>query len=257
MTGAGGAVTGVLFVTGTDTGVGKTIVTAAVAAAATAAGVRVAVIKPAQTGVPDAYPLDTPGDEPDAKTVARLARPASVRTLANFPDPLAPLTAATVSGRSPLRMATVVEAVRESEAAYGLVLVEGAGGLLVPMGESGWTVADLAAALACPALVVIRAGLGTLNHTALTTEACERRGIATMLVVGAWPAEPALVHRTNLHDLPELVGVLPEGAGGLTPARFQGSAPAWVAPRLYGSFDAAAFRTAAAVPGRRPADRPA
>jgi len=246
-----------IVVTGTDTGVGKTIVTAAIAAAATAAGVRVAVIKPAQTGVPDAYPLDTPGEEPDATTVARLARPATARTLANFPDPLAPLTAAAVSGRPPLRMATVVEAVRQAEGAHGLVLVEGAGGLLVPMGESSWTVADLAVALECPALVVVRAGLGTLNHTALTREACDHRGIATMPVIGAWPAEPELVHRTNLHDLPELVGVLPEGAGGLSATRFRGSAPAWLAPVLYGVFDPAAFTSAAAVPDRRRADRPA
>jgi dethiobiotin synthetase len=252
---SGGAITGTVLVTGTDTGVGKTIVTAAVAAAATAAGVRVAVIKPAQTGVPDAYPLNTPGEEPDATTVARLARPATVRTLANYPDPLAPLAAAAVSGRPPLRIETVVEAVREAEATHGLVLIEGAGGLLVPMGESGWTVADLAVALACPAIVVIRAGLGTLNHTALTREACDRRGIATMLVIGAWPAEPELVHRTNLRHLPTgpdgtscLVGVLPEGAGTLTSARFRGSAAAWVAPELHGAFNPDAFTSAAAVP---------
>jgi dethiobiotin synthetase len=99
--------------------------------------------------------------------------------------------------------------------------------------------------------VVIRAGLGTLNHTALTREACDRRGIATMLAIGAWPAEPELVHRTNLRDLPELVGVLPEGAGKLTTARFRGSAPAWLAPGLYGVFDPAAFTSAAGVPDRR------
>jgi dethiobiotin synthetase len=247
----GGAISGTVLVTGTDTGVGKTIVTAAVAAAATAAGVRVAVIKPAQTGVPDAYPLNTPGEEPDATTVARLARPATVRTLANYPDPLAPLAAAAVSGRPPLRMETVVVAVREAEATHCLVLIEGAGGLLVPMGDSGWTVADLAVALECPALVVIRAGLGTLNHTALTREACGRRAIATMLVIGAWPAEPALVHRTNLRYLSEdLVGVLPDGAGALTSARFRGSCAAWVAPALYGAFNPAAFTSAAAVPDR-------
>jgi dethiobiotin synthetase len=153
-------------------------------------------------------------------------------------------------------MGTVVEAVREAEAAHDLVLVEGAGGLLVPMGldegaGAAWTVADLAVELGCPALVVIRAGLGTLNHTALTREACDRRGIATMLVIGAWPAEPGLVHRTNLRDLPAgLVGVVPEGAGALTPARFRGSAAAWVVPELYGAFDPVTFTSAAAGPAR-------
>jgi dethiobiotin synthetase len=259
----GEGVTGTVIVTGTDTGVGKTIVTAAIAAAATAAGVRVAVVKPAQTGVPDAYPLDTPGEEPDTATVARLGGPVDVRTLASYPDPLAPLTAAAVSGRPPLQLGAAVEAVRAAEATHDLVLVEGAGGLLVPMGSNdfddrGWTVADLAVELACPAVVVVRAGLGTLNHTALTREACDRRSIATTIVIGAWPAEPELVHRTNLGDLPaELAGVLPEGAGRLTPARFRGSAPAWVSPWLHGSFDPDAFRSAAAFPGRRSAARPA
>jgi len=212
---------GPVLITGTDTGVGKTVVAAAVAAAAAAAGLQVAVVKPAQTGADD-----------DAAAVARLAAPATAVTLATYPDPLAPLVAATEAGLAPLAFDQVVAAVREHAARHDLVLVEGAGGLLVPMGRRGdgeWTVADLAVALGAPALVVARAGLGTLNHTALTLEVLRHRGVAARVVIGAWPARPEPVHRTNLARLqPDLAGMVPEGAGALAPAEFRRAAPAWL-----------------------------
>jgi len=97
--------------------------------------------------------------------------------------------------------------------------------------------------LRAPAVVVVRAGLGTLNHTALTLEALHRRGVDSLVVIGAWPAEPALVHYNNLVDLPgALAGVLPEGAGALLPEAFRVSAPWWLAPSLHGRFDPAGFR---------------
>jgi dethiobiotin synthetase len=225
-------VTAPVFVTGTDTGVGKTVVTAAIAAAAGAGGLRVAVVKPGQTGTAD-------GGESDVDTIVRLAAPALAHTLASYPDPLAPLTAARVRGLPPLVLDDVVGAVREIDA--DLVLVEGAGGILVPFGE-GWTAADLAVALGGPTVVVARAGLGTLNHTALTLEALRHRGIAARVVIGAWPAEPELVHRTNLADLDgELAGAVPENVGDWPGERFRAAAPGWLAPALYGRFDAAAF----------------
>ncbi|MET7393274.1 dethiobiotin synthase [Dactylosporangium sp. NPDC005572] len=229
--------TGPVVVTGTDTGVGKTIVTAAIAAAAAAAGLSVGVVKPAQTGTAD-------GDEPDARTVARLAEPASVRTLADYPDPLAPLAAARVAGEDALTAVMAQLAIRGVADHHDLTLVEGAGGLLVPMGEGGWTVLDLAAALDATAVVVARAGLGTLNHTALTLEALDHRGVPALVVIGAWPAEPELVHRTNLSDLPgELAGAVPDGAGALAPELFRREAPHWLAPQLHGRFDPVAFRS--------------
>jgi dethiobiotin synthetase len=246
---AGPAVHGIrgpVVVTGTDTGVGKTIVTAAIASAAATAGLRVAVLKPAQTG-----------DESDVDTVRRLAAPALARTLVTYPDPLAPLAAARVAGLAPLTLASVVTAAGELATGHDLVLVEGAGGLLVPMGDadsgfptgfwtSFWTVADLALALGAPAVVVVRAGLGTLNHTALTLEALARRDLPALVTVGAWPATPELVHRTNLTDLADLsgglVGVLPEDAGRLPRDQFGASAPSWLAPPLHGHLDAGAFR---------------
>jgi dethiobiotin synthetase len=228
---------GPVIVTGTDTGVGKTIATAALAAAATEAGLRVAVVKPGQTGI-------ATDEESDADAVTRLAAPATVRTLAAYPDPLAPLTAARVAGLAPLVLADVLAGVEELATAHELVLVEGAGGVLVSMGDGGWTIADLAIALGAPAVVVARAGLGTLNHTALTLEALERRGVPARVVIGAWPDAPDLVHRTNLSDLTgELSGVVPDGAGGWQPAEFRRRAADWLAPELYGTFDAEKFRS--------------
>jgi dethiobiotin synthetase len=213
----------VLLVTGTDTGVGKTVVTAALAAAATAAGASVAVLKPAQTGI-------APGIESDVDAVVRLAAPAVARSLADFPAPLAPLVAAESADKPPLALDAVLAAVSALRSSHDLVLVEGAGGLLVPMGP-GWTNADVAQQLGEPALVVVRAGLGTLNHTALTLEALTRRGVQAYVAIGAWPARPELVHRTNLTHLPgERVGVVPDGVGRWPAERFRAAASRWFAP---------------------------
>ena len=226
---------GVVLVTGTDTDVGKTIVTSAIAAAAQAAGLRVAVVKPGQTGTAQGGPTDI-------DLVNRLAGPHTARTLASYPEPLAPLAAARVANLPPLELYEVVDAVRAEAERHDLVLVEGAGGLLVPMGvrPSGdpWTLADLATTLGVPAIVVARAGLGTLNHTALTLEALSRRGVQAGVVLGAWPAEPELVHWANLSELvPHLVGALPDGAGAMEPGVFRRSAPGWLTPALYGVLD--------------------
>jgi dethiobiotin synthetase len=226
---------GIVLVTGTDTDVGKTIVTSAIAVAAQAAGLRVAVVKPGQTGTAEGGPTDI-------DLITRLAHPHTTRTLASYPEPLAPLAAARVAGLAPLELYEVVDAIRAEAQKHDLVLVEGAGGLLVPMGvrPSGeaWTVADLATTLGGQTIVVARAGLGTLNHTALTLEALERRGVPAKVVLGAWPAEPELVHWANLTELvPHLVGALPDGAGGMEPGVFQRSAPGWLTPALYGVLD--------------------
>lgn len=228
---------GPVVVTGTDTGVGKTIVTAAIAAAATAAGLRVAVVKPCQTGV-------STGEEVDAETVARLAAPAFTTTLASYPEPLAPTVAARVAGQPELEMDAVVGAVHGWVAAYDLVLLEGAGGLLVPLGTNDWTVADLAIALAAPVVVVARSGLGTLNHTALTRIVLSRRGIRDFVVLGSWPQHPELVHRTNLTELAGIAGAVSEGAGALTSDQFRMKAASWLSPDLHGNLDISAFTSA-------------
>jgi dethiobiotin synthetase len=187
-------------------------------------------------------------EESDASTVRRLAGPMTVRALAGYPHPLAPLTAARVAGLPPLVLAEVLATVEDLIAEHELVLIEGAGGLLVPMGAGSWTVAELAVALGAPAVVVARPGLGTLNHTALTLEALDRRGIAARVVIGAWPARPELVHRTNLDDLVgELAGAVPDGAGGWETGRFRRHATEWLTHELHGSFEPSGFRRSVAA----------
>lgn len=208
----------VLVVTGTGTGVGKTVVTAAVAALARARGERVAVLKPAQTGT-------GPGEPGDLAEVQRLVPGVTTRELGRYPDPLAPATAARRAGAAPVTPAAAARAATELAAEHDLVVVEGAGGLLVRFTDDG-TLADVAAALDAPVLVVATAGLGTLNHTALTTEALHTRRLTCAgVVVGAWPAEPDLAARCNLVDLPAVTGVpllgaLPDGAGALDAREF-------------------------------------
>ncbi|MFJ8467963.1 dethiobiotin synthase [Streptomyces swartbergensis] len=237
----------VLVITGTGTEVGKTVVTAAVAATALAAGRSVAVLKAAQTGVRP----DEPGD---AAEVARLAGAVTTAELARYPEPLAPATAARRAGRSPVHPHEVAEAAAKLATEHDLVLVEGAGGLLVRFDPAGGTLADAARLLAAPVLVVVSAGLGTLNTTELTARELRSRGLALAgIAIGSWPAAPDLASRCNLADLPDvagapLLGSVPAGSGALSPAAFRAAAPHWLAPRLDGTWDAEAFRVREAPP---------
>ncbi|MEV6365236.1 dethiobiotin synthase [Nocardia asteroides] len=216
----------VLLISGTSTDVGKTVVTAALAAAATAAGRSVVVCKPAQTGI-------APGEPGDLAEVTRLSGVTRTVELARYPEPLAPDTAARRAGMPLLSLTDTVAAV-DAQRDAGLVLVEGAGGLLVRMGE--FTLLDLAQKLGAPVLVVAAAGLGTLNHSELTTRTLAAAGVPCAgLVIGSWPADPDLAARCNRDDLPRvtetrLVGTLPEGAGQWDRARFTAAAPGWFAP---------------------------
>src|SRR5690606_27196254 len=128
-------------------------------------------------------------DEPgDTEEVARLAGPVTTGELARFPEPLAPARAALRSGRPPVRPWETAEAAGKLAAEHDLVLLEGAGGLLVRFDAEGATLADSARLLDAPVLVVAPAELGTLNATALTTEALRARGLRCRgVVVGSWP----------------------------------------------------------------------
>jgi dethiobiotin synthetase len=232
---------GVLFVSGTGTGVGKTIVTAAVAALASAAGQRVAVVKLAQTGVHDG-----PGsDVPDLETVTRLSGVTDVHELARFPDPLSPEAAARVSGLPAVDFVRARARIEELHATRDLVLIEGAGGLLVRYDSDGATLADLATVLNqqgldAPVLIVTAAGLGTLNHTALTLEAAAARKVTTAgVVIGSWPRDPGLAERENLIDLENLIsgplaGLLPAGSSTLPAREFRAVARDGLARSLGG-----------------------
>ncbi|MEU1706796.1 dethiobiotin synthase [Streptomyces sp. NPDC005706] len=231
----------VLVITGTGTEVGKTVTTAAVAATALAAGRSVAVLKAAQTGV-------RPDERGDADEVARLAGPVTAAELARFPEPLAPGTAARRAGMAPVHPHEVAEAAAKLATEHDLVLVEGAGGLLVRFDAAGGTLADTARLLNAPVLVVASAGLGTLNTTELTARELRARELDLAgVVIGSWPDDPDLACRCNVVDLPEvagapLLGALPAGAGALPPAAFRAAAPGWLAGRLDGTWDAEAFR---------------
>ncbi|MEU0333569.1 dethiobiotin synthase [Streptomyces sp. NPDC006193] len=231
----------VLVITGTGTEVGKTVTTAAVAAAALAAGRSVAVLKAAQTGV-------RPDERGDADEVARLAGPVTAAELARYPDPLAPGTAARRAGMPPVHPQEVAERAAKLATEHDLVLVEGAGGLLVRFDAAGGTLADAARLLGAPVLLVAQAGLGTLNTTELTARELRRRELELAgVVIGSWPDSPDLAARCNVVDLPQvaaapLLGALPAGAGALPPAAFRAAAPDWLAPRLDGTWDAEAFR---------------
>lgn len=212
----------VIVISGTGTDVGKTIVTAALAAMARADGARVAVVKPVQTGV-------GPGEPGDLDVVRRLSGVEDLHELARLPEPLAPATAARRAEANLPSIDETAEAIRmlgDRE----LVLVEGAGGLLVHLDAAGGTLADLARGLEAPVLVVARAELGTLNHTGLTCEAIRARGLTCLgVVIGSWPADPTLAASCNIEDLPgyadaPLLGVMPERASGLEPAAFLAAA---------------------------------
>jgi dethiobiotin synthetase len=152
-------------------------------------------------------------------------------------EPLAPDTAARRAGVSIPVVAEHADRVRALADERETVIVEGAGGLLVRLDTDGGTLLDLSADLArthpVEVVVVVAAGLGTLNHTELTVGALRARGLEPSgLVVGSWPAEPDLAERCNLEDLPRVTGVrllavIPEGAGALTPEAFVAAAPSW------------------------------
>jgi dethiobiotin synthetase len=231
----------VLVVTGTGTGVGKTVVTAAIAALARARGWSVVVVKPVQTGV-------APGEAGDLAEVARLTGVGSTVELARYAAALSPAAAARIAGEPPVDVGGIVQRIRD-ESTSDLVLVEGAGGLLVRYDDEGSTIASVAYETKAPLVVVTEPGLGTLNSTALTLEAMAHRGLQLAgLVIGAWPAEPDLACRSNIRDLEMLAarpldGALPAGAARLSPAAFAAMAATALGPAFGGHFDAADFRS--------------
>lgn len=220
----------IVIVTGTDTGVGKTIVTAALGVIARAGGT-VTVVKPVQTGV-------GPGDEGDVDVVHRLSG-CAVQEYTALEDPLAPDTGARLRDVAVPPVAEYADRVRVLAEFEDTVIVEGAGGLLVRLDTDGGTLLDIAEELAktheVEVVIVTRAGLGTLNHTELTVRALHDRGIEpTGLVIGSWPADPDLAESLNRDELPRVTGVpllgaVPAGAGALGPEEFRTGAPAWLA----------------------------
>jgi dethiobiotin synthetase len=206
----------VLVITGTGTGVGKTVATAALASLARQTGIDVALCKPVQTG--------TDCGDDDLAEAARLSGVTELAGAARYPQPLAPAAAAELAGEALPTRDQLLRVIRGVDRPGRLTLVEGAGGLLVELGADRVTLRDLAVDLGAAALVVVGAELGTLNYTALTLESLAAQGIGCAgLVIGSWPQRPGLVETSNraaLAEMAPLRAALPTGAGSLDVAAF-------------------------------------
>jgi len=175
------------FVSATDTGVGKTVLAAALVASLRARGIAVSARKPVVTGLDESPPFDhellaaQSGEQPNAVSPAR------------YGPAVSPHLAAQLAGR-PLDLDALIADVRSAAAP---VIVEGIGGLLVPL-AAGWDVRRLAGALGLGVLIAARPGLGTINHTLLTLEAARSAGLDVRAVVlTPWPATPDEIERSN------------------------------------------------------------
>jgi len=217
-----------LLITGTDTGVGKSIVTASLAAAMRAAGEQVRAHKPVVTGLEEGPPDGPWPADHELLALAAGMSPGDVSPLLYGPA-VSPHLAAEMAGEE-IDPPRVIAAARAA-GATGTVLVEGVGGLLVPFTAS-FSVLDLACALGLPVVIVARTGLGTINHTLLSLHAARRAGLEVAAVVMTpWPDQPTEMELSNRESvgeigqvqvcrLPHLPG--PEalaGAGGELPWR--------------------------------------
>ena len=212
-----------VFVTGTDTGVGKSVVAAALCAALAARGDRVAAFKPVVTGLDD-----PPGDWPfDHELLAGAANsgqaPEEVAPL-RFGPPASPHLAAELAGEriEPAELLTAARAAEEAAdvtaSQAGTLVVEGVGGLMVPL-TPGYLVRDFAVDLGFPLLVAARPGLGTINHSLLTVEAARAAGLEVEAVVlTPWPGEPSTMEVSNRATIARLGAVEVRTLAPTTPA---------------------------------------
>jgi dethiobiotin synthetase len=192
-----------LFVTGTDTGVGKSVVAAAICAGLAAQGRRVAAFKPVVTGLDD-----PPGEWPyDHELLASVTgqEPSAVAPW-QFAPPASPHFAAELAGVT-LEPPELLAAARRAGAYADALVCEGVGGLMVPI-TTGYLVRDLAIDLELPVVVAARTGLGTINHTLLTVEAARTAGLNVAgVVMTPWPDQPAQIERSNRETVERLSGV--------------------------------------------------
>ena len=190
-----------LFITGTDTDAGKTVVSCAIARGLRSAGIDVGVMKPAETGVPVEGPYD-------ARALIEAAGVSDSLELVcpqQFDLPAAPLASARAEGRE-VDLDAIDAAYQEIDRRHECVLVEGAGGLLVPITET-LDMAGLADRLELPVLLVARASLGTINHTLLSVQACQQRGLELLGVVFSHTNGPTSdADLCNLDILREMLG---------------------------------------------------
>lgn len=188
-----------VFVTGTGTEVGKTVVAAAIARTLAAEGKRVAVFKPAVTG------LDEEGETDHALLRRAAGSRQSDEKIApyRYGPPASPHLAAALAGEEidPERLRQVA---REAAESANAIVCEGVGGLLVPL-TPDYLVRDLAADLAYPLVIVASPSLGTINHTLLTLESARAAELEVAAVVlNPWPQEPSEIERSNRETIGSL-----------------------------------------------------
>lgn len=192
-----------VFVTATDTGVGKTVLAAAICSVLRARGEVVAACKPAVTGLAE----PEPGVLPDHALLAACTgqQPEQV-TPAVFAPAVSPHLAAAAAG-TPLDPATLEAFARAAAPPEGVLVAEGVGGLLVPL-TLGYLVRDFAIDLGLPVVIAARPGLGTINHTLLTVEAARAAGLRVAgIALTPWPEEPTIMERSNRLTIARLAGV--------------------------------------------------
>ncbi len=192
-----------LFVTGTGTGVGKTIVSAALLAAMRNAGEQVRAYKPVVTGL-----TESPGAWPPDHELLALAVGMSPEQVAplRFGPAVSPHLAGSLANE-PIDAVTLIERARATASAGEILVVEGVGGLLVPLADD-FQVRDLAVELTLPLLIAASPGLGTINHTLLTIEAARAARLdVAAVVLTPWPSEPSPMERSNRETIARLGGV--------------------------------------------------
>jgi dethiobiotin synthetase len=215
-----------LFVTGTDTEVGKSVVAASICAALAARGERVAAFKPVVTGLDD-EPGEFGRDHELLAAAANAGQKPSDVTPNTFGPAVSPHLAAELAASGAaacaggaLEPCKLVDAAREQArlaGEEGLLVCEGVGGLLVPI-TPGYLVRDLAVDLALPVVIAARPGLGTINHTLLTVEAARAGGLRVAAVVMTpWPEEPTAMERSNRDTIARLGDVSVTGLPRTTP----------------------------------------
>ncbi len=194
-----------LFVTATGTGVGKSVLSAALVAAMRAAGVSVAAYKPALTGIDEPPEGIWPADDDLLALASEL--PATEVAPLRFGPAVSPHLAAELAGAEIGLDALRAGADRLAPGADDLIVVEGVGGLLVPLSEQA-SVRDLAVSLGLPLLIAAQPGLGTINHTLLTLEAARSVGLDVRAVVlTPWPDEPGVMENSNRRTIDRLGAV--------------------------------------------------
>ena len=205
-----------LFVTGTDTGVGKSVLAASVCAALGESGETVAAFKPVVTGLEEA-PGAWPRDHELLAEAANAGQSPEQVAPYRYGPPLSPHSAAELAGQT-IEPPVILAAARAAAAA-GLLVCEGVGGLLVPL-TPGYLVRDLALDLGLPLVVAARTGLGTINHTLLTVEAARAAGLSVAgVVMTPWPARPAPIEISNIETVARLAGVQVSGLPRTAPER--------------------------------------